>query len=134
MHKVPLIKRSLSIGVCLLLVAFGVERSISAAKPTPATTKTAANADGKKKKEEKPTKPSGKKANAKQLLENAKKSLAFMVKSARADKGLDAKVPKNKPFWKATQKISKSIDRAEKGFAAKSDDFFLGVSDARSAE
>ena len=126
-------KSLIAIGMCALAFAFGAQRTISVAKDAPTATKPAGAAPKSAQKKEART-PSGKKATAKELLADANKASAFMIKSARADKALDGKVAKNKPFWQATQKISKALDRAEKGFAAKSDDFFQGVSDARTAE
>ncbi|MEY2542365.1 MAG: hypothetical protein QOI22_1967, partial [Verrucomicrobiota bacterium] len=116
-------KNFIRILMCLLLVEFGVWK-LSAPH----------SAIAAQKKEALQKKPSGKKANAKTLLADAKKALAAMVKAARADKGLNPKTPKNKPFWKATQKIAKELKRAEKGLAAKSNDFFDAISDARTAE
>ena len=101
---------------------FTVARAISPSKALAATAKMAQK------------KPSGKKADAKTLVADAKKALAAMIKDARADKGLDPKTPKNKPFWKSTQTIAKNLDVAEKGLAAKSNDFFKGITDAREAE
>jgi hypothetical protein len=75
-----------------------------------------------------------KKADAKTLVHDAKKALAEMIKEARADKALDSKIPKNKPFWKSTQSLAKSLKTAESGLAAKNNDFFKGVEDARQAE
>jgi hypothetical protein len=121
-------KKIIRLATCILLLGFGAERLINNQKLF------AAEPKGKAKKTHTPKTPSGKKANAKELVGDTRKALAFMVKSARADKGLDSKTPKNKPFWKATQKIAKQLDRAEKGLAAKSDEFFKGISDARAAE
>src|SRR5205823_6932066 len=39
----------------------------------------------------------------------------------------------NKPFWKAVQSITKNLNRAKSGLAAKNKEFFVGVRDARSA-
>jgi hypothetical protein len=115
-------KKLISILLCLCLVGFTVSRAAKPSRELAATAKTAQK------------KPSGKKADAKTLLRDAKKALAAMIKTARADKGLDPKTPKNKPFWKATKKIAKELKRAEKGLAAKSNDFFDAISDARTAE
>ena len=49
------------------------------------------------------------KADAKTLVDDANKALAAMIKAARADKGLDPKTPKNKPFWKSTQLLAKNL-------------------------
>jgi hypothetical protein len=121
-------KKIIRLATCILLLGFGAERMLNT------HSLFAGDAKGKTKKAHAPKTPSGKKANAKQLVDNARKALALMVKSARADKGLDPKTPKNKPFWKATQKIAKHLDRAQKGLAAKNDEFFKGISDARAAE
>jgi hypothetical protein len=74
------------------------------------------------------------KADAKTLLDDANKALAAMIKAARADKGLDPKTPKNKPFWKSTQLIARNLTAAQKGLTAKSNDFFKGIAEARQAE
>jgi hypothetical protein len=74
------------------------------------------------------------KADAKTLLDDAGKALAAMIKAARADKGLDPKTPKNKPFWKSTQLIVKNLKMAKTGLAAKNNDFFKGITQARQAE
>lgn len=108
--------------MCLALVGFGVSRTAKPGLASAATVKTPAK------------KPSGKKVDAKTLLHDAKKALAAMIKAARADQGLDAKKPKNKPFWKSTQQLAKNLDKADKGLAAKSNDFFQGIADAREAE
>ena len=108
--------------LCLALAGFTVARAISPAKELAHTAKTAQH------------KPSGKKANAKSLLADSKKALAVMVKAARSDKALDPKTAKNKPFWKSTQTIAKNLKMADKGLAAKNDDFFKGVAHARRAE
>jgi hypothetical protein len=81
-----------------------------------------------------PHKPMGEKANAENLLNDGSKALAAMVKAARADKGLDPKAAKNKPFWKSTQLIAKNLKTAKSGLAAKNDDFFKGIAEARKAE
>jgi hypothetical protein len=108
--------------LCLSLGGFTFARAADPGSESTATAKTL------------PKKPSGKKADAKTLLSAAKKAHAAMVKAARADKSLDPKTAKNKPFWKATQRITKELKRAEKGLAAKSNDFFDAISDARAAE
>jgi len=79
-------------------------------------------------------KSTGEKVAAKTLLDDASKALAAMIKAARADNGLDPKTPKNKPFWKSTQLITKSLKMAKTGLAAKSNDFFKGIAEARQAE
>src|SRR6266550_317262 len=80
--------------LCLALIGFAVARAVTPSKELAATAKTIQKM------------PSGKKADAKTLLHDAKKALATMVKAARAEKGL----------------------------AAKSNDFFDAISDARTAE
>src|SRR6266480_2006534 len=57
-----------------------------------------------------------------------------MIKAARADEGLSPKTPKNKPFWKSTQLITKNLKTAKAGLATKSNDFFKGIAEARKAE
>src|SRR5437660_2178459 len=79
-------------------------------------------------------KATGEKADAKTLLHDAKKATAAMIKNARADKDLDPKKPKNKPFWKSVHLVAKNLKTAESGLAAKSNDFFKGIADAREAE
>ena len=113
--------------LCLSLIGFAVARAVSPTKELTATAKTTQKKPSGKK-------PSGKKADAKTLLAAAKKAHAAMIKAARAEKSLDPKTAKNKPFWKAAQRIGKELKRAEKGLAAKSNDFFDAISDARTAE
>jgi len=108
--------------LCLALVGFAVARAVTPSKELAAIAKTTQK------------KPSGKKADAKTLLQDAKKALAAMVKAARADKGLDPKIPKNKPFWKSVHLVAKNLKTAEKGLATKSNDFFKAIADAREAE
>src|SRR5712691_8443951 len=108
--------------LCLSLLGFGVARAVKPGKDLAAAARTAQK------------KPSGKNADAKTLLHDAKKACAAMIKAARADKGLNPKTPKNKPFWKSTKLIAKNLDMASKGLAAKSNDFFKGIADAREAE
>src|SRR4051812_43846868 len=67
-------------------------------------------------------KATGKKVTAAQLVTDSKKALASMVKAARADKELDPKTPRNKPFWKSTHQIAQGLKQVEKGLAAKNDD------------
>jgi hypothetical protein len=74
------------------------------------------------------------KADAKTLLDDANRFLTAMIKAARADNGLDPKKPKNKPFWKSAQLIAKNLKMAKTGLAAKSDDFFKGIAEARQGE
>jgi hypothetical protein len=115
-------KNFLRLLLCLSLVGFTVARVGISNRALAAPAKAAQK------------KPSGKKANAKTLMADAKKALAAMIKDARADKGLDPKTAKNKPFWKSTKLIAKNLKTAEKGLAAKSNDFFKGIADAREAE
>ena len=74
------------------------------------------------------------KADAKTLVDDADKALAAMIKAARADKGLDPKTSKNKPFWKSTQLLAKNLKLAQTGLQAKSNDFFKGIAEARQAD
>src|SRR5262245_39612497 len=74
------------------------------------------------------------KADAETLLNDANQALAAIIKAARADSGLDPKTAKNKPFWKSTQLIAKNLQTAKTGLAAKNDDFFKGIAEARKAE
>jgi hypothetical protein len=78
--------------------------------------------------------PTGQKADAKTLLNNANTALAAMIKAARADQGLDPKTPKNKPFWTSTQLIAKNLKMAKTGLSANSDDFFKGIANAHKAD
>ena len=57
-----------------------------------------------------------------------------MIKAARADKSLDPKTARNKPFWKSTQVVAKNLKLAHTGLAAKNNDFFKGIAEARRAE
>jgi hypothetical protein len=115
--------------MCALLVGFGIERIVDGHALLAATAK-----GQKAHKQQAPKTKSGKKVTAKQALDGARKAFAAMIKSARADKGLDPKTVKNKPFWLATKKLAKQLDRAQKGLAAKNDEFFKAISDARAAE
>ena len=105
--------------LCLSLSVFAVARAVSPPKSSPA---------------ESEKKTSGGKADAKTLLHDAKKATAALIKNARADKDLDPKKAKNKPFWKSIHLVAKSLKTAETGLAAKNDDFFKGVADGRKAE
>ena len=91
-------KNFVSLLLCLSLSVFAVARAITPSHTLAAVTKTAQK------------KPTGQKADAKTLLDNASKALAVMIKAARADKGLDPKTPKDKPFWKSTQLIAKKFE------------------------
>jgi hypothetical protein len=115
-------KRFVSLLLCLSLSLFAVARAMKPSHTLAAVAKTAQK------------KPTGQKADAKTLLDDASKALAAMIKAARADKGLDPKTPKNKPFWKSTQLIVKNLKTAKAGLAAKSNDFFKGIAEARKAE
>src|SRR2546430_971475 len=97
-------------------------RGVPPAKPLNATAKTAQK------------KETGQKADAKTLLHDARKATAAMIKNARSDTVLDPKKPKNKPCWKSVHLVAKNLKSAETGLAAKSNDFFKGISDAREAE
>ena len=68
------------------------------------------------------------------MLNDANKALAAIIKAARADKGLDPKTPKNKPFWKPAQLVSKNLKLAQTGLQTKSNDFFKGIAEASQAE
>jgi hypothetical protein len=104
---------------CLLLSIFTVARASKPAHTPAPDTKTP---------------PTARKADAKTLLNDANKALAAMIKAARADKGLDPKTPKNKPFWKPTQLVAKNLKLAQTGLQAKSNDFFKGIAEASQAE
>src|SRR4051812_12838128 len=119
-------KKVVTLLVCLGLSGFAVLKAITPAK------QPAGGAPKTKTSSSKST--SGKKADAKTLLNDARKALAAMVKEARADKGLDPKTAKNKPFWKSTQTLAKSLKTAGSGLTAKNNDFFKGIEDARQAE
>jgi len=115
-------QRFLSLLLCLLLSIFTVARATKPAHTPSPDTKMA---------QEKPT---ARKADAKTLLSDANKALAAIIKAARADKGLDPKTPKNKPFWKPTQLVAKNLKLAQTGLQAKSNDFFKGIVEASQAE
>jgi len=115
-------KNFVSLLICLSLSVFAVARAMTPSHTLAAVAKTAQK------------KPTGEKADAKTLLDNASKALAAMIKAARADKSLDPKTPKNKPFWKSTQLIAKNLKAAKTGLTAKSNDFFKGIAEARKAE
>ncbi len=115
-------KKFVSLLLCLSLSLFAVARATKPSHTLAAVAKAAQK------------KPTGEKAHAKTLLNDASKALAAMIKAARADKGLDPKTPKNKPFWKSTQLIAKNLKIAKTGLAAKTDDFFKGIAEARKAE
>jgi hypothetical protein len=115
-------KKLVSLSLCLSLSLFAVARAMKPSLTLAAVAKAA---------QEKPTEQ---KADAKTLLDDASKALAAMIKAARADNGLDPKTPKNKPFWKSTQLIAKNLKMAKTGLAAKSNDFFKGIAEARQAE
>jgi len=111
--------------LCLSLIGFAVARAVTPSKDLSATAKTGQKRKGQE---------TGQKANAKTLLTDANKALGAMIKSARADEGLDPKTAKNKPFWKSTHLIAANLKTAEKGLAAKNNDFFKGIAGARKAE
>lgn len=115
-------KKFLPLLLCLSLSIFTVARATKPAHMPAPGAKTA---------QKKTTKQ---KADAKTLLDDANKALAAMMKAARADKGLDPKTPKNKPFWKSTQLVAKNLKLAQTGLQAKSNDFFKGIAEARQAD
>jgi hypothetical protein len=115
-------KNLVSLLLCLSLSVFAVARAMTPGHTLAAVAKTAQK------------KPTGQKTDAKTLLDDAGKALAAMIKAARADKGLDPKTPKNKPFWKSTQLVAKNLKTAKTGLTAKSNDFFKGIAEARKAE
>ena len=115
-------KKLVSLSLCLSLSLFAVARAMKPAQILAVVAKS----DQKK--------SAGDKADGKTLLDDANKALAAMIKAARADNGLDPKTPKNKPFWKSTQLIAKNLTLAKSGLAAKSNDFFKGIAEARQAE
>lgn len=115
-------KKFLPLLLCLLLSIFTVARATKPAHTPPPDTKMAQK------------KPTARKADAKTLLNDANKALAAMIKAARADKGLDPKTPKNKPFWKPTQLVAKNLKLAQTGLQTKSNDFFKGIAEASQAE
>src|SRR5712664_1701845 len=88
--------------LCLSLTVFAIARAI-----TPPSKALSAAAKTAQKKE------TGQKADAKTLLHDAKKATAAMIKNARADKALDPKKPKNKPFWKSVHLVAKDLKTAE---------------------
>ena len=115
-------KRFVSLLFCLLLSIFTVAR---AAKPAHLPVSDTKSSRGK---------PTAQKADAKTLLNDANKALAAMIKAARADRALDPKTSKNKPFWKSTQLVAKNLKTAKQGLGAKNNDFFKGIAEARKAK
>jgi hypothetical protein len=115
-------KKFVSLLLCLSFSVFAAARAMKPSHTLAAVAKTAQK------------KPTGQKADAKTLLDDASKALAAMIKAARADQGLDPKIPKNKPFWKSTQLIAKNLKTAKAGLTAKSNDFFKAIAEARKAE
>jgi len=115
-------KEFLPLLLCLSLSIFTVARATKPAHTPAPDTKMAQK------------KPTARKADAKTLLNDANKALAAMIKAARADKGLDPKAPKNKPFWKSAQLVAKNLKLAQTGLHAKSNDFFKGIAEARQGE
>ena len=115
-------KKFLPLLLCLLLSIFTVARATKPAHTPAPDTKMAQK------------KPTARKADAKTLLNDANKALAAMIKAARADKGLDPKTPKNKPFWKLAQLVAKNLKLAQTGLQTKSNDFFKGIAEASQAE
>ena len=112
-------KNFLRLLLCFALSAFVIARGAAGSKESTAPTQE---------------KPSGRKADAKTLLDDANKATAAIIKSARADKDLDPKKAENKPFWQSLQTVAKSLMTAGAGLAAKKDDFFKGIAGAREAE
>src|SRR5438874_7908238 len=115
-------KKLVPLLLCLSLSIFTVARATKPGHTLAAVAKTAQKQS------------TGQKADAKTLLNDANKAVAVMIKAARADKELDPKTPKNKPFWKSTQLIAKNLKLAKTGLDAKSNDFFKGIAEARKAE
>jgi len=105
--------------LCLSLSVFALARAVSSSKSSsPASAK----------------KDIVQKADAKMLLHDARKATAAIIKNARADKDLDPKKPKNKPFWASVHLVAKNLKSADAGLAARSNDFFKGIVGAREAE
>ena len=72
------------------------------------------------------------KQDAAQLIDDAKKALAFTIKSSRAaGKELAANNPAAKPFLQSLQKVNKALDVAKGGLEAKDKSFFRGINDAK---
>jgi len=115
-------KKFLPLLLCLLLSIFTVARATKPAHTPAPDTKIAQK------------KPTARKADAKTLLNDANKALAAMIKAARADKELDPKTPKNKPFWKPAQLVAKNLKLAQTGLQTKSNDFFKSIAEASKAE
>src|SRR5881275_954738 len=115
-------KKLVSLSLCLSLSLFAVARAMKPAQILAVVAKSNQK------------KSAGKKADGKTLLDDANKALAAMIKAARADKGLDPKTPKNKPFWKSTQLLAKNLKLAQTGLQAKSNDFFKGIAEASQAD
>jgi len=115
-------KRLVSLLLCLSLKIFTVARAMKPSHTLAAIAKTAQKD------------PTGQKADAKILLDDANKALAAMIKAARADNDLDPKKAKNKPFWRSTQLIAKNLKMAKTGLTAKSNDFVKGIAEARQLE
>lgn len=115
-------KRLVSLLLCLSLSIFTVARAMRPSHTLAAIAETAQKD------------PTGQKTDAKTLLDDANKALAAMIKAARADDDLDPKQAENKPFWRSTQLIAKNLKLAKTGLAAKSNDYFKGIAEARQAE
>jgi hypothetical protein len=115
-------KRLVSLVLCLSLSIFTVARAMKPSHTLAAIAETAQKD------------PTGQKTDAKTLLDDANKALAAMIKAARADDDLDPRQAENKPFWRSTQLIAKNLKLAKTGLAAKSNDFFKGIAEARQAE
>src|SRR5437762_12598813 len=99
-------KKFISLLLCLSFSVFAVARPMKPNHTLAAVAKTAQK------------KPTGQKADAKTLLNDASKALAAMIKAARTDKGLDPKTPKNKQLWKSTKLITKNLKLDKTGLHA----------------
>ena len=74
-------------------------------------------------------------ANAETLVKQSRKSVAYVVKLARASKdpalALDSK--DGRPFWQAVKKLNEAVDKAERGLFLKDETFFRALGDSVSA-
>jgi hypothetical protein len=74
------------------------------------------------------------KQDAEQLLADAKKALAFTVKSARAGGAeLDPTKAEAKPFYESLKKIGVALNKASTALAAKDAGFFAAINEANDA-
>src|SRR4051812_26597050 len=101
-------KNTIRLFVCFALGCFALSHIIAPAHSIAAT-------KGGKGHAAEARKATGKRVTAAQLVTDSKKALASMVKAARADKELDPKTPRNKPFWKSTHQIAQGLKQVEKG-------------------